>query len=320
MFDVLKELAKSIDTVVVVGIPNLKFFLKIGLGGMAIVYRGSTDECKIVLPFKEFKIIEKLLPRKCEIVMYSYDAYQLHGYVIARNFNEVLQGVLKTITKIGEEIGVPLYYMDSTMYLTLSKFWKLRDISKDIRILRSKKNTDIIKDLIEIHNAIKEFVERCKDEGIEVVKCLLANAIDVFDDIGFNLMTKSKDLITLKLTFNKTPYTLDYTWSIALSKQIVDIIQSVDQLLSKNFGNYYSKLCSDLVKAIKMQLQHKSLKAWIDICGVGTEPCEYPSLSECLYESIVIDDGMVLKIETIVNESIYVPKLFVVKNKNIEVY
>jgi hypothetical protein len=320
MLELLRELTKSVDTIVILGSPNLRFFFKLGLDEGAVIYRGSTDECRIVIPIRVSKDFEKFLPSRCEVVKYSYDSYPLHSYVITKSFSNTLIGVLKSFAKPGEELGVPLNYVDTPTYLALSKFWRLRDLSKDIRVLRYRKEDTMVRELIELYNIIKKIVEMCRSEGLEVERCILVKALDIFNYVGLGLLNRSSDFVTFRITLDKPPYILNYRWTIALSKKVEDVVKNIGDHVEKVSKNYYSKPCLDLVRNLKSQLQRQGYRVWVDICGVGTEFCEYPSLSECLYENVVIDSGAVVQLEVVVDETIYVPKLIVVRNRDIEVY
>lgn len=320
MLDILKNLVKIVDTVVVVGEPNTRFLLRIGLGEAAVVYRGSTEDCKVVAPLRDSKKVEKILPSSCTPIWYSYDVQQVHGYVIARSMTDVLIGVLKSVVKQGEDIGIPLIYTDPLTFLALSRYWKVRDLSNDLRILRSKKNEEVVKDLVNMHTFVKDVVTRCRADAQDVVSCLMKNFEQFFDRIEFRFLTKTSDVIALQLTVDKQPYILSYRWSIPLGKQAEEMILRVDEVLEKAVQNYSPRFCLDLVKHIKNQVQRQGLKVSIDLCGVGTELCEYPLLNECLYEDVVVEDGMVMKIETVVNEAIYVPKILFIRNKKVEVH
>lgn len=321
MIEQLKNLSKVVDVVGTFGSPNVRYLLKSSIEEDAmILYRGSTNECKVLVPFNAKKIVEHIVPKNCVIVYYSYDTINSYGYVLCRNFRDIALSVIKSFAKQGEDIGVPLLYIDAALYSILLKYWRIKDISKDIRIIKSKKNDEELNTLINIHNSVKYSLNYCKNEAPDLLNCLSSCLHSKHYGVYLEALSKSDNLITLRVLIKKDILIVSYRWSLPLSKEAEDIITNINNTIEGISKNFYPRKCGDLIKNIGIQLHNQGIKASINICGIGTEECEYPTTYECLYEDAVLSDGMSLKIEVAVNENMYIPKILVIKGKKIEVY
>ncbi|MEM2296807.1 MAG: hypothetical protein QW775_01960 [Ignisphaera sp.] len=321
MIEQLKTLSEVVDVVATFGAPNVRYLLKSSIEeDSMILYRGSTNECKVLVPFNAKKIVEHIVPKNCVIVYYSYDTINSYGYVLGRNFRDIALSVIKSFTKQGEDIGIPLLYIDASLYSILVKYWRIKDITKDIRIIRSKKNDEDLNTLINIHNSVKQLLNYCMSEVHNLLNCLSSQLYPKRYGIYLETLSKLDNLITLRLLIKKDILIVSYRWSLPLSKEAEDIITRINNTIESKSRNFYSRKCADLIKNIRIQLHNQGIKVSVNICGIGTEECEYPTTYECIYEDAVLNDGMSLKIEVVVNENMYIPKIFVIKGKKIEVY
>lgn len=322
MIEYLKSLSQVVDVVAIFGAPNIHYLLKSKIDGNAmILYRGSTNECKILIPLNVKKFVEGVVPRNCIVVGYSYDAINMHGYVLGRSFQDIALGVIKSLAKKDEDIGVPLLYIDASSYSTLLRYWRVKDISRDIRIIRSKKSSDELNALIEVHKLVKHSLDYCKNETQNLLNCIFDELHPKLCGIYLETLVKLDNLVTLRLAVRKGIFIVNYRWSLPLSKEAEDLVTHIDNTLENTLKKHHSRKCADLIKNIKAQLQQQNIKAFfVNICGIGTEECEYPSICECLYEDTVLHDGMTINIEVVVNENMYIPKFLVIRDKKIEVY
>jgi len=323
LIETLRSLSKTLDVVVVMGKPNISYMLGVYLeGDSMIVYRGSTDECRLLIPENMKNAVARAIPENCKMLAYSYSSLPSQGYILGRSFSEVAIGVIKALAKQGETIGIPLAYVDAATYLALARFWSIRDISKDLRIARSKKRPGEIDTIIRIHNLVKDAIAQCRNTGTarDIAKCLLLRLAESLDIVSVEPLGATRGMPSFRLRARYGIFVISYRWSIAVDPLLENTVTNTDSGLGKAMESLRSRSCIDLVKLVKTQLQRLGVKASIDICGVDTEECGYPSTAECLYEGAVLQNGMVLRLEATVNESIYIPKLVVVKDNNVEVY
>lgn len=322
MLNTLKDLANVVDVVVVVGAPNIRYFLGVDVEDNAvIIYRGSTSECKVVVPVNTRKHVEQVASRVCTVIAYSYDVYPDHGYVLGRDFYTIVLSTLKTVAMRDEGIGVPIAYADALLYSALSRFWKITDISRNIRITRAKKKHDELNMFIDVHNMIKRTTDNQHKKGQQVVEEYLKRLSTNFDGIYIEPLISTENYYSLRLGIKRGIYRFSYRLTIPLSEDSKNLISNMSNGLENVLKDRYINPCASLVKSIKTQMRYGTTKvSHVEICGIGTEHCEYPTTSECLYEDTYLTDGMAVKIEVAIDGTVFIPKLVVIRNGKAEVY
>lgn len=329
MFNILKELTKTIDTVIVLGAQNIRYILKTDLEGDAVIAyrdRNGINECRILLPVDLGKRVEHGIPKECIVVRYSYDIVSDDGYVIGRTFRDIAIGFLKSFIKPGEEIGIPFAYTDAAIFTALSRFWRLRDISRELRVFRAKKTLEDLNTINEIHIHVRKVLDKIVDVDRDVDGYLVANEcfkelIRSADGVYVEPFYVSKDMISIRLSVKKGMFRIGYRWSIPLEKAVKNRVANISNVIEKVVRSIsFKPRCLELVRTIRSYLRDLGLtKVKVEVCGIGTEECEYPSTSDCLYDDVDLVDGMAIKTEVILDNLIYLPKLLIIKDGRIEV-
>lgn len=321
MLNILKDLTKAVDVVIVVGPPNIRSLLGVDVeDDAAIIYRGSTNECKIIASVSAKKYVEQVAPRECTIIAYSYDAHPIHGYALGKDFRNIVLGTLKSIARYSEYIGVPITYVDALMYSTLSKLWKIVDISRSVRVIRAKKKCDELDMFINVHGMIKKVLDECRKLGQHILDDCFMKLLAMFDGVYIEPLATTRNTYSLHLKAKKGIYRFSYRLAIPLDKDAENLISNINSNLEKVLKSYYTKQCVNLIKTIKTHVQYHATRVSLEVCGIGTEYCEYPTTSECLYEEVYFTNGMAIKIEVGANEIVFIPKLIVIKDSKVEVY
>lgn len=323
LIEVLRALAGE-GNVAILGRPNIRYLVRHSIeGDSAVVYRSDTDECKVLVPLRELGLISSAVSKECALVGYSYNILSAHSYVLGRSFKDILIGFVKSFIRQGEELSIPFMYTDGQTLTTLSKYWALKDITRDIRVVRSKKSYSELEDLVSLQNTVKNSIKGVghidlQSLLLEVLRSLTAKVSGIY----IRTLQVSENFVTLYIQVEKGIYSIGYRWSIPLSSEAERVVSTVDNVLErlpKDMG--YGYRCADLVKLVKSGLAMLNPKVIsVDVCGLGVEECEYPSTAECLYDNVALEDGMVLKIEVELDRGIYIPKVFVFREGKIEVY
>lgn len=322
MFEILNILARDIDNIIILGEPNIRFILRLDIDNNIVIgYKSGTRECKILVPINAKEYLEKHIPKECTIVAYSYTISPDYDYIIGKTFSDILIGFLKSFVKPSEKIGIPIRYSDTYTVLALSKYWNIKDLSKELRLLRSRKNNRDITLLRELHSMVKGIITEVSKEDINTIaeKCF-ERLINIVNGVYIEILHTLKSFISMYLYIKKDIYRISYKWSIPLNKEANDLVHNVDNGINKVAKDIGIKpYCRNLVKTIKSYISF-SEPLDIEICGIGTEECEYPSISECVYNDIILENGMALKVEISLGKKIFLPKLLIFKDDLVEVY
>lgn len=324
MLDILQTLAKSTDVVIILGAPNIRYTLRIDLDSDAVVaYRGTTNECRILVPIDAKEYVRQYIPSKCILIAYSYSVVPTQDYVIGRSFGEIVLGFLKSFVKPYEEVGVPFAYITAPLFLVLSKYWKPKDITRELRIIRSRKTSEDLDTIIKMHTTVKKTVNEICVDGYQVAidKCF-KELTNVVSGIYIELMHISKGFASLYMRFKKGILRFSYRWSVPLEKNVEKLVNSVNNAVERSAKDIMiGSRCLDVVRLVRSYSQAYGIEGIeIDVCGIGTEECEYPSIPECIYEDTIMENNMVMKIEMAISKAVYIPKLFVIKDNMVEVY
>ncbi|MEM3980346.1 MAG: hypothetical protein QXF79_03715, partial [Ignisphaera sp.] len=245
MIEYLRSLSQIVDVVAIFGEPNINYLLKSNIEGNAmILYKGSTNECKILIPLSAKEFVKGVIPKDCIVVSYSYDTINAHGYVLGRSFQDVALGVIKSLAEKNEYVGVPLLYINASLYSTLLRYWKVKDISKDIRIVRSKKSNDELSTLIDVHNLIKHSLDQCKNETQNLLNCIFGKLHPKLCGIYLETLVKLENLVTLRLAVRKGVFIANYRWSLPLSRETEDAVTRVNNILENTIKKIHPRKCS----------------------------------------------------------------------------
>ncbi|MEM4553277.1 MAG: hypothetical protein QXI86_03480 [Ignisphaera sp.] len=318
--ELLKSLANATnsDSIMIIGTPNVCFIARVDIDrdNIVIAYKRTTDECKMLVPIDAKEKLPISLQGKCSIVYYSFDLREREGYVIGRNFEEILIGFLKSFIEPNTEIGVPFRYIDSALAQILHKYWKIKDITKSLISIRAKKSYEDLENIAEIFRFILKILRELRElQNHNIIEEYFKHVAKIVNAIYIEPLAISKDFVSIYTYIKKGIYRLSFKVSIPLSEDVKRIIEITDDILEKLLKNVITgSKCSDVYRNIVSRLDMYSGKnVYIDVCGVGTEVCEYPSLSDFLYGDCTLDSGMALVINVVLRKLIYLPKLIIVK-------
>lgn len=324
--ELLKLLAVDIDSVVIVGAPNIRFVTRIDLDkdNVVIAYRKDIDECKILLPLNVREKLNKLISKECGIVYYSYDVIEKEGYVIGRSFDEILIGFLKSFIKPRTMLGIPFKYIDLLLASLLHKYWNLKDITKQIASIKMIKNHEDLTTITTIFKLFSDILKKLREtKNSDLIAEYVKHVIKIVDAVYVEPLVISSDVISLHTYLKKNIHRFSFNTSIPLNEDVEKMVNDVDNSIRKIIEIIHiGTKCSDFYRAMKINLEKFSkLSLDIDICGVGTEVCEYPSLSNFLYDdTCVLQNGMAIKIEIKLKRTIYVAKFIAIRENKIEVF
>ena len=270
------------------------------LNGYVLLVNVDTEECYVLQPLRSSVLLDCSKSIRYSYLPVSSDT----TYMISENFASALLSFVKGFVEPGATIALRLDNISAPLYMDLTQLWKLVDISRDLNMFRAYKPIHL-RQLAE-KAALKAFdiikrIETCKDLECAVATFARSTLHEAELDYPSCYMRREGDLIILRIvTVEKglirgaASTTISFeNGSIAQYKHRLEMA-----LASAVKGLMLDTPCVSLIERLEKVLStYRVQDTHVEICGLGTAFCEYPTLSDVVSEDCLLKSGLTLYVE-----------------------
>ena len=295
------------------------------LNGYVLLVNVDTEECYALQPLRSSISLD------CsKSVRYSYLPVASNTtYIISENFESALLSFIKGFVEPGATIALRLNNINASLYTALTQLWKLVDISKELNMFRAYKPIHLLQ--LTENAALKAFnivkrAEMCKDLECVMMAFVRAAIQEAELDYSSCYMRREDDLIILRIVTVErglmrgaacTTISFENS-SIAQYKHRLEMA-----LTSAVKGLVLDMPCASLIERLEKVLDTYGIRdTYIEICGLGTAFCEYPTTSDIMSEDCLLKSGLTLYVEIggfVERKRVVIGRTLIVKEEGITV-
>jgi len=295
------------------------------LNGYSLLVNVDTKECYVLQPLRS-----NILLNCSRSIRYSYLPIASDTtYIISENYESALLSFIKGFVEPGTTIALRLSSITAPLYIALTQLWKIVDISRELNMFRAYKPRHLWQ--MTENAALKAFdivkkAEACRDHECIVSTIVRAATWETELDYSSCYMRREHDLTILRIvTVEKglmrgaACTTISFgNSSMALYKRKLEMA-----LISAAKGLSLDMPCVALIERLEKILNAYGVQnAYVEICGLGTAFCEYPTTSDAMSEDCLLKSGLTLYVEIegfIERKRIVIGRTLIVRERGITV-
>ena len=272
---------------------------KPGLERSAMLINLNTEECYFLQPLENAETVDCT-----KIVKYSLRPLEASvTYLAVEDYKSALLSFVKGFVEPGSTIALRYDRTPTTIYATLSQLWKVIDVSRELNKFRARKPEHALNSIEKAALRAFEVVQRihlCSDP--DCVATAMANVIarETTLDLPSCYIYSDENRATLRIVVAEHQlYRGAASTTVFFKKQHASALRAKIENILVQIVNTVTPgtSCVSLVERLENTMRtHGFSNPHIEICGLGTSFCEYPTLDDVLSEDCVLDSGTALYI------------------------
>jgi len=295
------------------------------LNGYSLLVNVDTKECYVLQPLRS-----NISLNCSRSIRYSYLPIASDvTYIISENYENALLSFVKGFVEPGAAIALRLSSITAPLYIALTQLWKIVDISRELNMFRAYKPRHLWQ-MVE-SAALKAFdivkkAEMCGDPECVVSTVVQAATWKTELDYSSCCVRKEHDLTILRIvTIEKGLMRGAACTTISFEdSSMTQYKRKLEMALtSAAKGLPLDAPCVTLIERLEKILNAYGVRdAYVEICGLGTAFCEYPTTSDAMSESCLLKSGLTLYVEIegfIERKRIVIGRTLIVKERGITV-
>ncbi len=273
---------------------------KPSLKGFAMLVDLDTEKCYLLQP------LENTVTIGCaKIVRYSLRPVDTSiTYVVAEDFRSALLSFVKGFVEPGSTIALRYDKTPASIYALLSQLWKVIDVSRELNKFRTRKPEQTLSSIERAALQALEIVQRvdlCKDVNCvaDVIASAITRGVTLDLSSSYIYSNGSRALLRIVVTEHGLFRGAASTTILFEDQRTHTIRTKLENALTQIINTVTSGTpCISLVEKLENAVRAQGFtNPHIEICGLGTSFCEYPTLSDVLSEDCVLDSGLALYVE-----------------------
>ncbi len=273
---------------------------KPSLEGFAMLIDLETEECYLLQPLRSPETIDC-----AKIVKYSLRPEDTSAtYIAVENFKNALLSFVKGFVEPKSTIALRYDRTPTSIYATLSQLWKVIDVSRELNRFRARKPEHVLSSIESAALRAIEVIRRidaCRD--LDCVATVIASVIasGIMLDLPSCYIRSDENKTSLRIVVaERQLFRGAASTTILFGNHHADAIRAkLESTLIQVMNTVTPGTpCISLVERLENAVRALGFSnPRVEICGLGTSFCEYPTLSDMLAEDCVLDSGLALYIE-----------------------
>ncbi len=273
---------------------------KPGLEGFAMLVDLDTEECYLLQPLENAETIDC-----AKIMKYSLRPVDTSmTYIAVEDFRNALLSFVKGFVEPGSTVALRYDKTPTSIYVALSQLWKVIDVSRELNKFRARKPEHALNSIERAALQALEVTQRidlCRDLDCvaTVIASVIARGITLDLSSCYIRSDGSKALLRIVVAEHKLFRGAASTTVLFENKHTSTIRTKLENTLIQVVNTVTSGTpCISLVERLENAIRAQGFSnPHIEICGLGTSFCEYPTLNDVMTEDCVLDSGSALYIE-----------------------